>query len=354
MSIGFKIARPFLHSLPPETVHALGIFALRTGLLAPVKTFSHPSLVVKALGKSFPNPIGLAAGFDKNAVATGALLQQGFGFVETGTVTPLPQPGNPKPRMFRLSEDEAVINRLGFNNQGLEKCVAQLQRRKKEAGIVGVNIGKNKDGDAVADYTRGVQRVYTHADYITINISSPNTPGLRTLQKRAALDELLKAIAAVHKACMTVHGTRVPLLLKVAPDLDAQEKEDIADKAAEHGMDGLIISNTTVGRPDSLKSAHMGEQGGLSGKPLFDLSTQTLRDFYRLTGGRMLLIGVGGISSAADAYAKIRAGAALVQLYTALVYQGFGVMRDIEKGLIALLERDGFSHITDAVGVDVK
>jgi dihydroorotate dehydrogenase len=344
-----------LHCLPPETIHALGLFALRLGILPSSRQDSFASLRVEALGLSFPNPVGLAAGFDKNAVAVKGLLKQGFGFVEAGTVTPLPQSGNPMPRIFRLIEDEAVINRLGFNNEGLSTFIKNLEARKISAGIVGANIGKNKYApDAVADYVQGFVAVYPYADYITVNISSPNTEGLRSLQKREALKALLTALHDTHVGCTKAHGKRIPLLVKVAPDLDQNEREDIAYLVLEHEVDGLIISNTTLSRPDSLQNACKSEQGGLSGKPLFALSTESLASFYKLTGGKITLIGVGGISSAEDAYKKIRNGATLVQLYTALVYQGFGVVREIQKGLAELLARDGFTNVQQAVGVDVK
>ncbi len=349
----FTTLRPLLFALPPEKAHALALAAVKIRCVPVSPTRYHPELAVKQFGLAFPNPIGLAAGFDKNACAADVLFRHGFGFVEVGTVTPKPQPGNLKPRLFRLLEEEAVINRMGFNNDGLMQFVRRLSRRNKQAGIVGANIGKNKDSEnAIDDYAQGLQAVYGVADYITINISSPNTPGLRALQKRAALEELLTALVRIRDASAALHGHRVPLLLKVAPDLTIEEKQDIADKAPQCGIDGLIISNTTVSRPSYLKSAHAAEQGGLSGKPLFDLSTEALADFYKLTRGQIPLIGVGGIASAEDAYKKIRAGATLVQLYTALVYQGFDLVRRIEDGLLECLKRDGFSHISQAVGAD--
>lgn len=352
MEDGFTLLRPALHALPPEWTHALGLKALRLGILPPTPAFAHPSLKINLWGREFSNPIGLAAGFDKNAVAVDALLNQGFGFVEAGTVTPRAQAGNPKPRLFRLSEDKAVINRLGFNNKGLDVFTAHLSSRNS-AGIVGANIGKNKDSqDTLADYTQCLKAVYPHADYVTVNISSPNTPGLRTLQKQEVLTRLLSALKEEHERCGALHGRRVPLLLKIAPDLEAQEMEDIAVAAVAFAIDGLVISNTTVARPASLKSRYAKEQGGLSGSPLFAPSTAVLKTMYRLTAGRIPLIGVGGVSSAGDAYAKIRAGATLVQLYTALVYQGFGVVRRIQEGLAALLARDGFSSAAQAVGKD--
>ncbi len=351
----FHHLRPIIHLLPPETVHRLGLAALRSHLIPAARTAHHPALQTTAFGLTFKNPIGLAAGFDKNAVAINGLLRQGFGFVEAGTVTPKAQHGNPMPRIFRLTEDEAVINRLGFNNAGIQAYIRNFAQRNRVLGIAGANIGKNKDStDATADYVICMQAVYALADYITVNISSPNTQGLRDLQKRGALDNLLATLMQVRRQSAALHGKQVPLLVKVAPDLTAQEMEDIAASALTHAVDGLIVSNTTVSRPSALISSKAKEQGGLSGKPLFALSTETLKTFYRLTGGKIPLVGVGGIASPVDAYAKIRAGATLVQLYTALVYQGFGVVRTVEEGLVALLARDGFSHISEAVGADLR
>lgn len=352
MTFTFRLLRPLVHALSPETAHNLGLFALQNRLFPPASKANAPSLRCHVFGMDFPNPVGLSAGFDKNAVAINGLLAQGFGFVETGTVTPLPQGGNPRPRIFRLSEDEAVINRLGFNNGGLESYLEHFRRRNKSAGIAGANIGKNKNQpDAVADYVTGLQAVYPHADYITVNISSPNTQGLRDLQQRDALLQLLSALEQARKKCMERYGGKVPLLLKVAPDLQPQDMEDIVGAVLAHGFDGLIVSNTTIARPP-LKSAHANETGGLSGKPLFTPSTEVLKQFYRLVAGRIPLVGVGGIASAQDAYLKIRAGASLVQLYTALVYQGFGLVGEINRGLAELLARDGFASVADAVGVD--
>jgi dihydroorotate dehydrogenase len=350
----FSLLRPFIHSLPPETAHNLGLWALRHDLWPSAPLQELPSLHVNALGLTFPNPIGLAAGFDKNAVAIDGLLKLGFGFVEAGTVTPKPQPGNPQPRLFRLVEDRAVINRLGFNNEGLERFVANFTARKLK-GIAGANIGKNKDStDAIADYVTGLKAVYPHADYITVNISSPNTPGLRDLQQHEHLTALLKPLQQSRQECSQKHNRHVPMLLKVAPDLSDQEMEAIAESVLAHGMDGLIVSNTTISRPDSLKSNHRSETGGLSGAPLFALSTQCLKRFYRLTGGKIILVGVGGISSPEQAYAKIRAGATLVQFYTTLVYQGFSAPSRIRTVLAKMLEKDGFSNVQQAVGVDAS
>ena len=347
------IFMPLIHCLPPEVAHRLGLWALKCGALPAAAPVMRPELQMKVLGLSFANPVGLAAGFDKNAEAVNALFDQGFGFVEAGTVTPLPQPGNPRPRLFRLKQDAAVINRLGFNNRGLAVFLDNFRRIDKSKGIAGANIGKNKNAtDAVADYVTGLQAVYPHADYVTINISSPNTQGLRALQQREALSELLSALDKARGECLARSGKSIPMLLKVAPDLTAAEREDVADMVLAHGIDGIVVSNTTIARPASLRSRHAHEAGGLSGRPLFAPSTEALRDFYRLTGGRLPLVGVGGIASAQDAYAKIRAGASLVQLYTGLVYQGFGLVRDIQAGLTELLKRDGFSQLHQAVGVD--
>ena len=346
---------PLVRCLPPETAHNFGLWALHRGLLPPAKRVVSELLSVNAFGLTFSNPVGLAAGFDKNASAVNGLLSQGFGFVEAGTVTPLPQAGNPKPRIFRLSEDRAVINRLGFNNLGLDVFLQNIQQADKSKGILGANIGKNKQSaDAVADYVTGLQAVYPYADYVTINISSPNTQGLRDLQQRDALVPLLAALDKTRGEYLQRLGKSVPLLLKVAPDLSENEIEAIAETVLEYGIDGIIISNTTTSRPATLKSRHAHETGGLSGKPLLALSTETLTSFYTLTDGKIPLVGVGGIASAEDVYRKIRAGATLVQLYTALVYQGFGVVHKIQTGLIALLKRDGFENVQQAVGVDAQ
>lgn len=347
----FSLVRPLIHSLPPEIAHELGLCALHYGLLPAQKIKFNPILSQKILGLEFKNPIGLAAGFDKNAVAINALLKQGFGFVEAGTVTPLPQTGNPKPRLFRLSEDKAVINRMGFNNDGLDKFVENFTKRDCALGIAGANIGKNKDTEnASDDYVKGLHTVYPLADYITVNISSPNTKGLRDLQQREALSQLLGEIAAARKQASQKYNKHIPIFLKIAPDIDGGQREDIAETVLANGIDGLIVSNTTIFRPDSLQNQYKNETGGLSGAPLFTLSTEVLAVMYKLTGGKIPIIGVGGISSAGDAYAKIRAGASLVQLYSALVYHGFALVRLINEELPKLLARDGFSHISEAVG----
>ncbi|MDE3015887.1 MAG: quinone-dependent dihydroorotate dehydrogenase [Pseudomonadota bacterium] len=355
MADWFSVLRPALYRLPPEAAHRLALWALVRCLWPPVKATLIPALEVRALGLYFPSPIGLAAGFDKNAIAINALLGQGFGFVETGTVTPRPQPGNSRPRLFRLGCDEAIINRLGFNNDGLEVFIKNFNRRDKNSGIAGINIGKNKNSSAtVADYITGLQVVYPYADYVTVNISSPNTAGLRDLQRGEALTQLLSALIQARAECVLTYNRHVPLLLKVAPDLNDEEKEAIAHSALAAGIDGLVIGNTTLSRPPSLKSRHAGESGGLSGRPLFARSTEVLQDFYRLTGGKIVLVGAGGIFSADDAYKKIRAGATLLQLYTAIIYRGFSVVRNLQEGLATLLEKDGFTNIRQAVGADVR
>ncbi len=305
-------------------------------------------------GLDFPNPVGLAAGFDKNAEVPDAMLAQGFGFVEVGSVTPLPQAGNPRPRLFRLSEDEAVINRMGFNNEGAAAVRARLQARGGRGGIVGVNIGANKDAaDRIADYAAGVRAFNALASYLVVNVSSPNTPGLRDLQAASELQRLLKRVNEARDEAAVKDARRAPLLLKIAPDLGDDELAAIAAMAIEAGVDGLIVSNTTITRPP-LKSPLAGEQGGLSGRPLFPLSTRQLACVYVETEGRLPLIGVGGISSPEDAWQKVRAGASLVQLYSALVYHGPGLVAEIVEGLAARLKANGFTRISEAVGSGAK
>ena len=348
----YTLLGPLLRLLPPEVAHDTAIAALKYQLLPPAPTLRDSRLSSTVFGLSFPNPVGLAAGFDKNAECLHGLLAQGFGFVETGTVTPKPQRGNAAPRLFRLPDEHAIINRLGFNNLGLERFVKQLQDRPK-SGIIGANIGKNKQSDdAIADYVTGLSATLPYADYITVNISSPNTEGLRDLQGAEALTELIDALLDARAQGEKTHNVKRPLLIKIAPDLEDEELEAIAKIALAKYIDGLIISNTTVARPTQLSSRHRHERGGLSGTPLFASSTAILSAMYGLTEGKIPLIGVGGIASAEDAYAKIRAGASLVQLYTALVYQGFACVQAINEGLLSLLERDGFSHISEAIGAD--
>jgi dihydroorotate dehydrogenase len=347
----YPLIRSLLRALPAETAHRLTLAGLRGGLgglMARHAEPDPPSLRQTLWGREFLNPVGIAAGFDKEAEVPDAMLRLGFGFAETGTVTPRPQPGNPKPRIFRLYEDGAVINRMGFNSRGLEPTLARLRARER-IGIVGVNLGKNRESaDAVADYLDGVRRIGRLADYFVINVSSPNTPGLRDLQRREILGDLLRQVVAARDD--SAPGT--PLLVKIAPDLSPDERADIAALAAPSGIDGIVIANTTVARPPGLRSAAASEPGGLSGKPLFAPSTALLGEIYRLTDGKIPLIGVGGIASAADAYAKIRAGASLVQLYTALIFEGPALIGRIKRGLAELLSRDGFSSIADAIGAD--
>ncbi len=330
--------------LDAERAHSLTIAALEAGL-GPVAPLDPPILATRLAGLALPNPIGLAAGFDKDARASGVLLRMGFGFVEVGTLTPLAQPGNPRPRVARLVGDRAVINRLGFNNGGQIAAHARLAARG--AGIVGVNIGANKDAaDRTADYVTGVSAMADVADYLTINISSPNTPGLRALQTVDTLGPLIDRARAARPAAMP------PIFVKIAPDLEDAEIDAIAELALARGVDGLIATNTTIARPQTLRSPHAAEMGGLSGAPLFARSTQVLARLRRITLGRIALIGVGGIDSGAAAYAKLRAGADAVQLYTGLVYGGPGLVTRIKRDLAALLERDGFASVADAVGVD--
>jgi dihydroorotate dehydrogenase len=339
----YRLVRPLLFVLDAERAHGLALAAAR--LLRNVPPAADARLAAEVAGLRFPNPIGLAAGLDKDGEAPDAFLGQGFGFVEVGTVTPMPQPGNPRPRLFRLVEDQAVINRMGFNSGGQAAARARLARRAGRSGIVGVNIGANKDAaDRIADYAAGVAAMAPVADYLTINISSPNTPGLRALQDAGALDELLEAALAAR-------AHPIPIFLKVAPDLAREEVDAIARVAMARRVDALIVSNTTVARP-RLTSHHAAESGGLSGAPLRDLALARLRDFAAATGGALPLIAAGGIASGADAYARIRAGASLVQLYTALIYQGPGLPRRMARELIALLDRDGLADIAAAVGAD--
>jgi dihydroorotate dehydrogenase len=347
----YRLIRPILQRLPAEAAHELSLRALELGAgrLFGASGGAEPDppvLAQRLWGRDFANPVGLAAGYDKDARVPDAMLGLGFGFVEVGTVTPRPQPGNPKPRLFRLEQDKAIINRMGFNSGGLDAVCDRLARRVR-SGIVGVNLGKNRDTvDAADDYAEGIRRAARLADYLVVNVSSPNTPGLRELQRRAVLAALLERLIEVREET----GCRGPLLVKIAPDLTSEECEDIAHVALETGVDGLIVSNTTVERPPGLASAHARQAGGLSGRPLFAPSTALLAEMYRLTQGRLPLIGVGGIASAEAAYAKIRAGASLVQLYTALVFAGPSLVGQIKSGLASLLRRDGFSSIAEAVG----
>jgi dihydroorotate dehydrogenase len=340
------LATRALRGLDPEDAHGWAIRGLKLGL-GPAGGRDDPILATSLAGLSLPNPVGLAPGFDKDAEVFGPMLRAGFGFAECGTVTPLPQAGNPRPRLFRLSEDRAVINRMGFNNKGLEAFAGRLARRGS-SGAVGANIGANKDSaDRIGDYVIGLARLWGLASYFTINISSPNTPGLRALQTKAALEELLGRLAEA--ADRLPPGGRVPMFLKVAPDLEAGVVETIAEACAGHGLAGIMVSNTTVSRPP-LKSRFAGEAGGLSGAPLTELSTRVLGEFAQAAAGRLALVGVGGIGSGADAYAKIRAGACAVQLYSALVFEGPGLVGRIKRDLAQRLRADGFASVDAAVG----
>ena len=339
----YPLFRPFAFALDAETAHRATIAAVK--LLPPRRPPDFPaSLKSTVAGLEFPTPVGLSAGFDKDAEVAEQMLSFGFGFVEVGTVTPRPQQGNPKQRLFRLREDRAVINRLGFNNRGQPSAYARLIECTHMHGVIGVNIGANKDStDRIADYVAGVRAMSPVARYLTINISSPNTPGLRGLQDEGALNELL---AAVQEA-----RSDKPIFLKVAPDLGPGDPERILRAAIDHKIDALIVSNTTVSRPP-LKSRHAQEQGGLSGAPLKPIALKALRDFRAASGGEIPLIGVGGISSANDAWERVRAGASLVQLYTAMVYEGPHIARRIAHGLAQRLKRGGFANIAEAVGTE--
>jgi dihydroorotate dehydrogenase len=353
----YKLATRALHALSPEDAHILTIRLLKAGL-GPVSNLATPQLAVDLAYDGgvlrFPNCVGLAAGFDKNAEVPAAMLRAGFGFVECGTVTPLPQAGNPKPRLFRLTEDEAVINRMGFNNGGLDAFARNLSEVRH--GVIGLNIGANKDAaDRVADYVTGLRRLWGGAkgkgwgSYFTINISSPNTPGLRALQGREHLDDLLSRIAAERAARKAESGRNMPIFLKIAPDLGEAEIVDTVESAVDHGLDGMIVSNTTLDR-GGLASPFAAESGGMSGAPLFEKATAALRVAYAASGGKLCLIGAGGVRDGATAYAKIRAGASLVQLYSAMVYHGPGLADAIRRDLAALLKADGFTSVSEAVG----
>jgi dihydroorotate dehydrogenase len=342
----YQLIRPALFLSDAENAHNMSLTALRLMPLPPAPCFDE-ILSQDVAGLSFANPVGLAPGYDKNAEVAGPILRLGFGFTEVGTLTPRPQAGNDRPRLFRLVEDRAVINRMGFNNDGQAAAAKRLVklRQQKLSGPVGINIGANKDSeDRIADYVLGVRAMEQYADYLTVNISSPNTPGLRALQDKSALNDLLAAV-------MAERAQGKPVFLKVAPDLEPADIDDISEISIKHGISALIVSNTTITRP-VLNSRHAAQAGGLSGAPLRDLALQRLRDFRKSAGGQLALIGVGGISGADDAYSRIRAGASLVQIYSALVYEGPGLAAQINKGLATLLKRDGFASITDAVGVD--
>lgn len=355
MNVIFSLLSPMLHRMDAEQAHALTIAGLKSGLYPRVSRPAHPSLEQTVLGLTFKTPIGMAAGFDKNAGVLQGLFGLGFGFVEAGTVTPLPQEGNPRPRIFRDPKTKSVINRMGFPGSGMEDFLKNYREFRKnkhnQPRIVGINIGKNKDTqNAADDYCTLIRTFSAHADYLTVNISSPNTPGLRDLQKRENLLPLLRDMLAARAQC----SKQPPLLVKLAPDIHEDDIEDIANTLLESGIDGLILTNTTLERPATLPPSFAAQAGGLSGPLLHKKSTELIARFYQITQGKLPIIGVGGISSAKDAYEKIRAGASLVQLYTALAYQGPDLISKINRELPLLLKADGFPTLSDAVGANHK
>ena len=345
MSLLEQAGLRLLHRFDPETAHGMALTALRFGLSPTAGTVTSTRLRTNLAGMALANPVGLAAGFDKNATALRPLSRSGFGFIEVGAATPRPQPGNPKPRLFRLSEDRAVINRFGFNNDGMQAIAARLSERPRDA-IIGLNLGANKDSEnRAADFATVLATCAAHLDFATVNVSSPNTEKLRDLQGKDALSALLAGVMSTNAAL----DRPIPIFLKIAPDLTDAEIADVAEVALTSGIDGLIATNTTLDR-HGLTSAHRDEKGGLSGQPLFEKSTRVLAQLYRSTEGKLPIIGVGGVASAEDAYAKIKAGASAVQLYSALVYHGLGLVPQIAEGLDALLKRDGYATVAEAVG----
>ena len=341
-----RVGLAVLHRLNPERAHALALQALKMGLAPLPGPVTSPRLETRLAGLTLPNPVGLAAGFDKECAHTDALARAGFGFVECGAITPEPQPGNPRPRLFRLPADRAVINRFGFNNAGMEAAATRLARRQPNGVPVGLNLGANKDSrDRAGDFARVLKACGRYVDFATINVSSPNTQGLRDLQGTEALARIIDRVTAQRAAL----ARPIPIFIKIAPDLGRSEIEALADVVTHSRADGIIATNTTLAR-DGLNSTRKDEKGGLSGDPLFDMSTRVLARLSKATDGRLPLIGVGGISSAADAYAKIRAGASAVQLYTGLIYGGLSLAADIARGLDDLLARDGFDKVEQAVG----
>ena len=353
MTLYQRVFRPILFTLDAELSHDIALTCLKWNLVPAPKPYLDKRVRNHLFGLTFHSPVGLAAGFDKNAIALKNLLKLGFGFVEVGTVTPRSQPGNPKPRLFRLPEDEAIINRLGFNNQGLSAFVRNLHNAHNNGhgGIIGANVGKNKDTqDAVQDYVLGVRAVADVADYIVINVSSPNTPGLRDLQTKKNLQKLIGSVMEERATA----NSNPPVLLKIAPDVTPEDVKDIAEVAKQFNIDGLIATNTTVTRPGTLTSRYKAETGGLSGAPLMDLSTSTVRVLYRATEGLIPIVGVGGITSGGDAYDKIKSGASLVQVYSAMVYRGPYIAVQIAQEIGELLSQDGFSNISEAIGIDAR
>ena len=347
-----RLSRPLMRALDPEDAHALAVKALRYMPLARPAP-EPPDLAVRAFGLNFPNPVGLAAGFDKNAQVPDALLRLGFGFVEVGTVTPRPQAGNPRPRVFRLEADQGVINRLGFNNEGEATVLARLAARVRSGGIVGVNVGANRDSvDRAADYAHLIETFAPVASYFTVNVSSPNTPALRDLQQAKALDELLSRVLDARERARRRAGP-VPVLLKIAPDLSLVDLDDVVGIARKHRVDGMIVANTTISRPASLRERERAaEAGGLSGRPLFKLATRILAECYVRAEGTFPLIGAGGIDSGPTAIAKIKAGATLLQLYTGLIFRGIGLLAEIKADLLAALKRGRRDSLAAMVGVD--
>lgn len=350
----YKIVWPFVRLLEAEQAHTLSLRALKSNLVPTAKPYNPTELGVYLWGMTFPNPIGLAAGYDKNAEVFAQMLGLGFGFVEVGSVTPRPQSGNPRPRLFRLEKDRAVINRMGFNNQGHQVVAKRIGERSPGGGIVGVNLGKNKDStDAAADYAAGVTLFSPLADFLVINISSPNTPGLRTLQGPEPLKELLARTLAARDE-VSSSGGHTPILLKIAPDLTDEDKSDIARVCLDAEIDGIIISNTTIERPATLSDMARVETGGLSGRPLFEMSNRVLSEMYVETGGKIPLVGVGGIEDGRGAYEKITSGASLVELYSAMVYEGPGLINAIKREMVDCLRADGFDNIVEAIGAKHK
>ena len=346
-------ARPFAALIDPEEAHRLAVSALK---VLPTLAIGHddPILGLSVFGLDFPNPVGLAAGFDKNAEVADPILRLGFGFAEVGTLTPLPQAGNPRPRLFRLPAAEGVVNRLGFNNEGFAAAAARLAERGHRRGVVGVNIGANRDSrDRAADYVAGIETFAPLASYFVVNISSPNTPGLRDLQAAPALDDLLARVIEARDRTAESAG-RKALLLKISPDLSLAELDDLIAVVRKRGADGLIVSNTTVTRPALLRDAAAREEGGLSGRPLFSLSTWMLAETFRRVGREIPLVGVGGVDSAEAAWTKILAGASLVQLYTGMIFHGFGLVNRIKLGLDERLRRSGYISIADAIGAEAR
>ena len=346
-----RLAAPFLRALDPETAHAMALAALKRAPL-PRPAPDDEKLRVEAFGLTFPNPVGIAAGFDKHAEVPDQLLRLGFGFVEVGGVTPQPQPGNPRPRLFRLDADAAVINRLGLNSEGVEAVAKRLAARGSAPGIVGINIGQNKDTtDRAADYVACIARLAPHVSFLTVNVSSPNTPGLRNLQQAAALDELLLRVIEARDLAAK-NAPRRPLLLKIAPDLTLSDLDDVVGVARRHRIDGMIVGNTTISRPNLRDQAKAKEAGGLSGRPLFALSTRMLAETFVRAEGAFPLIGAGGIDSGAAAFAKIKAGASLIQLYTGLIFRGVGLVGAIKRDLVDMLRVGRFDTLAAAVGRD--